>query len=82
MQEHYQVPCLLIECDPSKTFCLQSANDIGPDFCNNSICSKMVLLVINIPELCLVWSRNQYKILKIFKSLKANHEEVDVNKAI
>lgn len=82
MRKHYKVPCLLIEFDPSKTFCLQNANDIGPDIRNNSVCSKMVLLVIHIPELRLLWSRSPYETLKIFKSLKANHEEVDVDKAI
>lgn len=82
MRKHYKVPCLLIEFDPSKSFCLQNSNDIGPDIRNDSICSKMSLLVIHFPELRLIWSRSPYETLKIFKSLKANHEEVDVDKAI
>jgi DNA excision repair protein ERCC-4 len=82
MRKHYKVPCLLIEFDPSKSFCLQNSNDIGPDIRNDSICSKMVLLVIHIPELRLLWSRSPYETLKIFKTLKANHEEVDVDRAV
>jgi DNA excision repair protein ERCC-4 len=82
MKKYYKVPCLLIEFDPSKAFCLQNANDIGPDIRNDSICSKMALLVIHFPELRFLWSRSPYESLKIFKTLKANHEEVDVDKAI
>lgn len=41
MRKHYKVPCLLIEFDPSKTFCLQNANEIGADIRTDNICSKV-----------------------------------------
>jgi DNA excision repair protein ERCC-4 len=82
MKKHYKVPCLLIEFDPAKTFCLQNANEIGPDIRTDSICSKMALLAMHFPELRFLWSRSPYETLKLFKTLKTNHEEVDVDKAV
>jgi DNA excision repair protein ERCC-4 len=82
MSKHYKVPCLLIEFDPMKTFALQNANEIGPDIRMDSICSKMSLLIMHFPKLRLLWSKSPHETLRIFKSLKANHEEVDVEKAV
>jgi len=82
MSKHYKVPCLLIEFDPMKTFSLQNANEIGPDIRMDSICSKMSLLIMHFPKLRLLWSKSPHETLRIFKSLKANHEEVDVEKAV
>jgi len=82
MSKHYKCPCLLIEFDPAKTFCLQNANEMGTDIRTDSICSKMSLLVMHFPRLRLLWSRSTYETLKLFKSLKANHEEVDVDSAV
>ena len=82
MSKHYKVPCLLIEFNPSKSFCLQNANEIGPDLRSDSVCSKMALLMMHFPKLRLLWSRSGYETLKLFKSLKTTHEEVDVSKAV
>lgn len=82
MGKHYKVSCLLIEFDPSKTFSLQNENEIGTDIRTDSICSKMALLAMHFPKLRLLWSRSPYETLKLFKTLKANHEEVDVDKAV
>ncbi len=82
MSKHYKVPCLLIEFDPAKTFSLQNKSDIGPDIRTDSICSKMALLTMHHPKLRLLWSRSPHETLKLFKTLKANHEEVDVDKAV
>jgi DNA excision repair protein ERCC-4 len=82
MSKHYKVPCLLIEFDPMKTFSLQNVNEIGPDIRLDSICSKMSLLIMHFPKLRLLWSKSPHETLRIFKSLKANHEEVDVEKAV
>ena len=82
MGKHYKVPCLLIEFDPSKTFSLQNVNEIGPDIRTDSICSKMAILAMHFPKLRFLWSRSPYETLKLFKTLKANHEEVDVDKAV
>ena len=82
MSKHYKVPCLLIEFNPSKTFCLQNVNEIGPDLRSDSVCSKMCLLIMHFPKLRLLWSRSPHETLKLFKILKTNHEEVDVDKAV
>lgn len=82
MSKYYKVPCLLIEFDPEKTFALQNASDIGNEIRNDSVCSKMTLLVMHFPKLRILWSRSPHETLKIFKKLKRNHEEVDVDKAV
>ena len=82
MGKHYKVPCLLIEFDPSKTFSLQNMNEIGADIRTDSICSKMAILAMHFPKLRLLWSRSPHETLKLFKTLKVNHEEVDVDKAV
>ncbi|KAL7469107.1 hypothetical protein ACHAXS_009356 [Conticribra weissflogii] len=82
MSKYYKVPCLLIEFDPDKTFALQNASDIGNEIRTDSVCSKMTLLVMHFPKLRILWSRSPHETLKIFKKLKRNHEEVDVDKAV
>ncbi len=82
MCKHYKCPSLLIEFNPSKTFCLQNMNEIGPDLRTDSVCSKMALLMMHFPKLRLLWSKSPHETLKLFKVLKTNHEEVDVDKAV
>lgn len=82
MSKYYECPCLLIEFDPSKAFCLVNENDIGIEIRNDSVTSKMVLLTTHFPKLRILWSRSPYETLRVFKTLKQNHEEVDVDKAV
>jgi DNA excision repair protein ERCC-4 len=82
MTKFYQCPCLLIEFDPSKSFCLQNSNELGIEIRTDSVCSKMVLLSSHFPKLRLLWSRSPHETLRIFKTLKQSHEEVDVEKAV
>lgn len=82
MSKYYKVPSLLIEFDPNKTFSLQSEGSMGVDIRNDSICSKMVLLTSHFPKLRILWSKSPHETLRIFKDLKANHDEVDVEKAV
>lgn len=79
---HYKVPCLLIEFDPSKSFCLQNSSEMGVEIRADSACSKLSLLVMHFPKLRILWSRGPHETLKIFQDLKRNHEEVDVEKAV
>ncbi len=37
---------------------------------------------MTFPKLRLLWSRSPHETLKIFKKLKRNHQEVDVDKAV
>mmetsp|Transcript_31104 Transcript_31104/g.41503 ORF Transcript_31104/g.41503 Transcript_31104/m.41503 type:complete len:897 (-) Transcript_31104:112-2802(-) len=82
MSKHYKCPCLLIEFDPGKSFSLLNSNELGGEIRGDSICSKMALLTMHFPKLRLLWSRGPHETLKIFKALKQNHDEVDVDKAI
>lgn len=82
MSKHYKVPALLIEFDPTKTFCLQSESSMSVDIRNDSICSKMVLLTSHFPKLRILWSKSPHETLRLFKDLKSNHDEVDVAKAV
>jgi DNA excision repair protein ERCC-4 len=82
MSKYYTCPCLLIEFDPEKTFCLQNANEIGMDIKIDSICSKIAILTLHFHKLRILWSRSPHETLKLFKELKATHEEPDVAKAM
>jgi DNA excision repair protein ERCC-4 len=82
MSKYYTCPCLLIEFDPNKSFCLQNSNELGIDVRIDSVCSKMVLLATHFPKLRILWSRGPQNTLKLFRDLKVNHDEVDVERAI
>jgi DNA excision repair protein ERCC-4 len=82
MSKYYKCPCLLIEFDPNKSFCLQNQNELGVEIRTDSVCSKMVLLTSHFPQLRILWSRSPHETLRIFKELKQTHEEVDVEKAL
>lgn len=82
MCKYYKVPVLLIEFDPNKAFCLQNDHELGMDIRTDSVCSKMVLLTSHFPKLRIVWSKSPHETLRIFKELKQNHEEVDVDRAV
>ena len=82
MCKYYKCPSLLIEFDPTKSFCLQNSNELGVDIRNDSVCSKMAILTMHFPKLRILWSRSPHETLRIFKTLKTNHDEVDVEKAM
>jgi DNA excision repair protein ERCC-4 len=82
MCKYYKCPALLIEFDPTKSFCLQNSNELGVDIRNDSVCSKMAILTMHFPKLRILWSRTPHETLRIFKALKTNHDEVDVEKAM
>ena len=82
MVKYYKCPLLLIEFDPEKNFALQNSNELGGEIRLDSITSKLAILTMEFPALRILWSRSPHETLKIFKKLKRNHEEVDVEKAI
>jgi DNA excision repair protein ERCC-4 len=82
MSKFYKCPCLLIEFDPSKSFCLQNSNELGVAIRTDSVCSKLCLLTMHFPQLRILWSRSPHDTLRIFKALKTNHEEVNVERAM
>lgn len=82
MTKYYKCPCLLIEFDPSKSCCLQNQNELGVEIRSDAITSKLSLLTMHFPALRILWSRSAHETLRLFKELKANHEEVDVDRAV
>ncbi|GKY98760.1 hypothetical protein MPSEU_000832300 [Mayamaea pseudoterrestris] len=82
MSKHYNVPCLLIEFDPNKSFGLQNANELGSDIRKDSIITKLSVLTIHFPRLRILWSRSPHDTLKLFRKLKRNHEEPDLERAL
>jgi DNA excision repair protein ERCC-4 len=82
MVKYYKIPILLLEFDPEKTFQLQNPNELGGEIKKNSITSKLCILVTAFPMLRILWSRSPHETLKVFKKLKCNHQEVNVDKAI
>jgi DNA excision repair protein ERCC-4 len=82
MAKYYSCPCLLIEFDPSKSFSLQNASDLGHEIKSDSISSRLAVLTLHCPKLRLLWSRGPHETLKLFKALKQNHDDVDVLKAV
>ena len=82
MCKHYKCPSLLVEFDPMKSFCLQNASELGVEIRTDAVCSKMALLTMHFPKLRILWSRSAHETLRLFKDLKSNHEEVDVEHAI
>lgn len=82
MSKHYKCPCLLIEFDPDKSFSLQSVNELGGSIKQDSISSRLSLLLIHFPKLRILWSRGPFETVKIFKSLKTNFDEPDIHRAI
>lgn len=82
MSKYYKCPALLIEFDPDKDFSLQNPSDLGTDIRKESTCSRMVYLTTHFPKLRILWSKSPHETLRLFKELKTNHDEVDVEKAI
>ncbi|KAJ8556486.1 hypothetical protein K7X08_032238 [Anisodus acutangulus] len=82
MSRYYRIPVLLIEFSQDKSFSFQSASEIGDDVTPNSIISKLSLLVLHFPRLCIIWSRSLHATAEIFASLKSNQDEPDEVKAI
>eukprot|EP00541_Cyclophora_tenuis_P019120 CAMPEP_0116577490 /NCGR_PEP_ID=MMETSP0397-20121206/21177_1 /TAXON_ID=216820 /ORGANISM="Cyclophora tenuis, Strain ECT3854" /LENGTH=270 /DNA_ID=CAMNT_0004106769 /DNA_START=136 /DNA_END=944 /DNA_ORIENTATION=- len=82
MTRFYKCPCLLIEFDPTKSFSLLNQNEIGVEIRTDAITSKLALLAMHFPKLRILWSRSPHETLRIFRSLKAKHDEVDVDRAV
>lgn len=81
MERHYNLSTLLIEFDPERAFILQSTYDMSSTISADSTTSKLVLLTRHFPKLRLLWSRSPYMTTKLFKMLKHNREEPNVEKA-
>jgi ERCC4-type nuclease len=82
MSRYYRHPCLLIEFQVDKPFCLVTPGDLGSSISPNSIVSKLVLLTQSFPHLRILWSRSPQQTVDIFRTISLKHEEADVEKAV
>lgn len=81
MRRFYQTPVLLIEFTQGKAFSLQDAGDIGSEIAATNIISKLTLLVLHFPSLRIIWSRSPHATVELFKVVKRNQEEPDMDAA-
>lgn len=81
MRRFYQTPVLLIEFTQGKAFSLQDASDISSEILATNIISKLTLLVLHFPSLRIVWSRSPHATVELFKVIKRNQEEPDMDAA-
>ncbi|DBA04618.1 TPA: LOW QUALITY PROTEIN: hypothetical protein N0F65_012201 [Lagenidium giganteum] len=81
MGRHYELPVLLIEFAQGKAFSLQDPSEIGSEIVASNITSKLSLLVLHFPSLRIVWSRSPHATVEIFKSIKKNQDEPDMETA-
>ena len=84
MLKYYKYSALLIEFQQDKSFSLQSRSEVvnSEGIALNAISSKLTILMLDFPKLKILWSRNPNATVDIFKSLKTNHQDPDVQKAI
>ncbi|EEB07471.2 DNA repair endonuclease XPF [Schizosaccharomyces japonicus yFS275] len=82
MQDHYEIPILLIEFDQNKSFQLEPFAELSAEIGKNDLQSKLVLLTLCFPKLKIIWSSSAYATVLIFSDLKALHEEPDPETAV
>lgn len=93
MFRHYELPCLLIEFDESKSFSFKPFSDLRPPgqkastalgtkIQNKEIQLKIAELIVSFPKLKVIWSSSPYETAQIFLELKATQQEPDVEEAL
>lgn len=81
MRRFYQTPVLLIEFTQGKAFSLQDASEISSEILATNIISKLTLLVLHYPSLRIVWSRSPRATVDLFRVIKKNQDEPDMDAA-
>lgn len=81
MKRFYKLPVLLIEFTPGKAFSLIDSSEIGSEISASSIISKLSLLILHFPALRILWSRSPHATVELFKAIKKNQDEPDVEAA-
>ncbi|KAJ8146364.1 hypothetical protein OY671_000586 [Metschnikowia pulcherrima] len=93
MFRHYELACLLIEFDESKSFSFKPFSELRPPgqkssgpqgtkVQNKEIQSKIAELLVSFPKLKVIWSSSPYETAQIFLELKASQQEPDVEEAL
>ncbi|TMW66423.1 hypothetical protein Poli38472_004188 [Pythium oligandrum] len=81
MGRFYELPVLLIEFTQGKAFSLQDPSEIGSEISASNIVSKLTLLILHFPNLRLLWSRSPHATVDLFKAIKKNQPEPDLEVA-
>lgn len=82
MRRFYKLPVLLIEFSQGKAFSLQDSSEIGTEISASNIISKLSLLILHFPSLRIIWSRSPHATVELFKAVKKNQDEPDVETAM
>lgn len=82
MKRYYKLPVLLIEFSPGKSFSFQDPSEIGSEISASSIISKLSLLILHFPALRILWSRSPRATVDLFKVIKNNQDEPNVDTAV
>lgn len=68
--KYYSVPCLLIEFEAGKPFCLVPPSDVPNEIMPTSTTSKLSLLVLQHPKLRILWSPSMQSTARLFNVLQ------------
>ncbi|ODV86943.1 hypothetical protein CANARDRAFT_27288 [[Candida] arabinofermentans NRRL YB-2248] len=95
MFRYYELPTLLIEFEEGKSFSLEpftayrnggpgmaSSVAVGPNFQLQDLQLKLMMLLVSFPSLKIIWSSSPFETARLFKELKMNQDEPDLNKSI
>ncbi|CAM9482773.1 unnamed protein product [Chrysoparadoxa australica] len=81
MSANYATPVLMIEFQAEKAFVLEG-KELPSDIESSHIISKLTLLASHFPRLRIIWSRSPHATVTIFKDLKRDKADVDLEKAL
>eukprot|EP00188_Purpureofilum_apyrenoidigerum_P004067 Plantae.Rhodophyta-Purpureofilum_apyrenoidigerum.ctg4445.p1 GENE.Plantae.Rhodophyta-Purpureofilum_apyrenoidigerum.ctg4445~~Plantae.Rhodophyta-Purpureofilum_apyrenoidigerum.ctg4445.p1 ORF type:complete len:915 (+),score=165.70 Plantae.Rhodophyta-Purpureofilum_apyrenoidigerum.ctg4445:149-2893(+) len=77
MIRYYKTPCLLLEFDQNRPFCLASSADLEKQVTVSSIVAKLTILTQQFPQLRLLWCRSPHETARLFRDLKLGDQDPD-----
>ncbi|KAJ8908048.1 hypothetical protein NDN08_008145 [Rhodosorus marinus] len=77
MTRYYKTPCLLLEFDQSRPFCLATSAELDKQVSISSVVAKTVILTQQFPQLRLLWCRTPFEAANLLQELKIGEEEPD-----
>uniref|UniRef100_A0A3P8RP92 DNA repair endonuclease XPF n=1 Tax=Amphiprion percula TaxID=161767 RepID=A0A3P8RP92_AMPPE len=81
MTRYYRKAVLLIEFDPAKPFSLMARSDFRHEISSNDVSSKLTLLTLHFPRLCILWCPSPHATAELFLELKQGQPEPDASAA-
>lgn len=82
MVKFYRHPVLLIEFEDDGEFGIQNIHSVPKFTVAHSITSKIALLTLHFPSLCIVWSRSPSHSSRLIGNLKKNQPEPELELAM